>query len=57
MLFQIAQGLVHDGYLQIKKALSFDGPSSSECKCGTDEAYLMVAKYCDTFLRLEEDGK
>lgn len=55
--FQIAQVLVHNGYKQIIKCLDFGGSSTSECNYGMDQAYLMVAKYCDTYLRQEEDGK
>ncbi|CAG2250822.1 PRKDC [Mytilus edulis] len=54
---EITEVLVHNGYEQIKKSLSFDGTSTLDCSYGMDQAYLMTAKYCDTFLRLEEDDE
>ncbi|KAJ8319307.1 LOW QUALITY PROTEIN: hypothetical protein KUTeg_004398 [Tegillarca granosa] len=44
------------GYEHIKKSLSHDGISTQTCKYGMEEAHLSVAKYCDRFLRLKEDG-
>ena len=47
-----------DGYEKMKGSLSVADVTSTDSysSYSQDEAYLATAKYCDTFLRLKEDG-
>lgn len=48
-----------EGYKKLKASLTVgDGGShDQEDGFGQEKAYLAMAKYCDSFLRLYEDGR
>lgn len=57
VLCQLTEQLVTEGYKKMKASVSVDDrPGDHDDGYGQETAYLAMAKYCDSFLRLKEDG-
>ena len=59
--FQLTEQLIQKGYERMKAAVSVEDAahqsSTKSLQFQQDEAYIATAIYCDSFLRLKEDGK
>jgi len=58
LFLQLTENLVTEGYKKLKASLSMEqGSGDHDDGYSKDTAYLAMAKYCDSFLRMREDGR